>query len=107
MSEARGKVAGRAGIWGVLASWVRGRHLSPQVPRHPTSIHTRLRHKTVMICSAYILTPFPCTGTGELPLAVFKVRPTVTHKNYQFRMIMPYYHIWDVMVTFYATMWQK
>ena len=36
---ARGWVAGKAGFWGVLATWVRGRQLgSPQVLRHPTSL---------------------------------------------------------------------
>ena len=35
---ARGWVAGRAGFWGVLATWVWGQQLQPQVPGHPTSI---------------------------------------------------------------------
>ena len=92
-----------------LLPWLGVGSSSPQVPyRHPPSIcdsGIKLWWSALHI----ILTPFPCTGTGELPLAVFKVRPTVTHKNWlgdQFRMIMPYYHMWDVMVTFYATMWQ-
>ena len=35
---ASGWVVGRAGFWGVLATWVRGRGSSPQVLRHPTSM---------------------------------------------------------------------
>ena len=35
---ARGWVAGRAGFWGALATWVWGQQLQPQVPGHTTSI---------------------------------------------------------------------
>ena len=33
---ARGWVAGRAGFWGALATWVWGRQLQPPGPWHPT-----------------------------------------------------------------------
>ena len=32
-----GWVAGRAGLWGALATWVWDQQLQPQVPRHPAS----------------------------------------------------------------------
>ena len=35
---ASGWVVGRAGFWGVLATWVRGPGSSPQVLRHSTSM---------------------------------------------------------------------
>ena len=35
---ARGWVAGRAGFWDVLATWVWGGSSSPWVPGHPTSM---------------------------------------------------------------------
>jgi len=35
---AYGWVAGRAGFWGALATWVWGRQLQSQVPGHPTSM---------------------------------------------------------------------
>ena len=34
---ASGWVAGRTGFWSVLATWVRGQQLQPQVLRHPTT----------------------------------------------------------------------
>ena len=40
---ARGWVAGRAGFWGVLATWVRGRQLQPPGPLAP-NLHVQLRH---------------------------------------------------------------
>ena len=36
---AHGWIAGRAGFWGALATWVWGQQSSPQVPGHPTSIY--------------------------------------------------------------------
>ena len=40
---ARGWVAGRAGFWGFLATWVRGWQLQPPGPLAP-SLHVQLRH---------------------------------------------------------------
>ena len=57
---ARGWVAGRAGLWGVRATWVWVVGVSPQILEHPTSI-----------CNTGVNVCYPSVQSGgRLPVAL-------------------------------------